>query len=90
MFVNTGEEEVKFPNFDIMYPCIKYYAMIKHLCFFSLVLPAESQGEIEVKDPCACETLVEFQQATMSTLDQLNQKNILYIFREVSFENTKL
>ncbi len=41
---------------------------------------AESQGEIEVKDPCACESLVEFQQVTMSTLDQLNQKHILYIF----------
>ncbi|XP_026068787.1 matrilin-4-like isoform X9 [Carassius auratus] len=38
------------------------------------VCPAESQGEIEVKDPCACESLVEFQQVTMSTLDQLNQK----------------
>ncbi|XP_016367744.1 matrilin-4-like [Sinocyclocheilus rhinocerous] len=38
------------------------------------VCAAESQGEIEVKDPCACENLVEFQQVTMSTLDQLNQK----------------
>ncbi|XP_042582492.1 matrilin-4-like isoform X9 [Cyprinus carpio] len=38
------------------------------------VCAAESQGEIEVKDPCACESLVEFQQVTMSTLDQLNQK----------------
>uniref|UniRef100_A0A673L622 Matrilin-4-like n=1 Tax=Sinocyclocheilus rhinocerous TaxID=307959 RepID=A0A673L622_9TELE len=44
------------------------------------VCAAESQGEIEVKDPCACENLVEFQQVTMSTLDQLNQKHILYIF----------
>ncbi|XP_071397716.1 matrilin-4 [Centroberyx affinis] len=38
------------------------------------VCPEESQGEIEVKDPCACESLVEFQQATMSTLEQLTQK----------------
>lgn len=38
------------------------------------VCPAESQGEIEVKDPCACESLVEFQQATMSSLEQLTQK----------------
>ncbi|XP_071350272.1 matrilin-4 isoform X4 [Trachinotus anak] len=38
------------------------------------VCPEESQGEIEVKDPCACESLVEFQQATMSSLDQLTQK----------------
>uniref|UniRef100_A0A667X5Y6 Matrilin 4 n=1 Tax=Myripristis murdjan TaxID=586833 RepID=A0A667X5Y6_9TELE len=38
----------------------------------------ESQGEIEVKDPCACESLVEFQQATMSTLEQFTQKHILF------------
>ncbi|XP_061583029.1 matrilin-4 isoform X4 [Cololabis saira] len=38
------------------------------------VCPAESQGEIEVKDPCACENLVEFQQATMSSLQQFTQK----------------
>ncbi|XP_031156129.1 matrilin-4 isoform X5 [Sander lucioperca] len=38
------------------------------------VCPEESQGEIEVKDPCACESLVEFQQATMSSLEQLTQK----------------
>ncbi|XP_046881950.1 matrilin-4 isoform X2 [Hypomesus transpacificus] len=38
------------------------------------VCAEESQGEIEVKDPCACESLVEFQQATMSTLEQLTQK----------------
>ncbi|CAL9704933.1 unnamed protein product [Knipowitschia caucasica] len=41
------------------------------------VCPAESQGEIEVKDPCACDNLVEFQQATMSSLEQLTQKHIL-------------
>uniref|UniRef100_A0A3Q3XNX2 VWFA domain-containing protein n=1 Tax=Mola mola TaxID=94237 RepID=A0A3Q3XNX2_MOLML len=41
------------------------------------VCPEESQGEIEVKDPCACESLVEFQQATMSSLEQLTQKHIL-------------
>lgn len=39
----------------------------------------ESQGEIEVKDPCACESLVEFQQATMSSLEQLTQKYILLL-----------
>ncbi|XP_053354807.1 matrilin-4 isoform X2 [Clarias gariepinus] len=38
------------------------------------VCPEESQGEIEVKDPCACDSLVEFQQATMVTLKQLDQK----------------
>ncbi|XP_029682773.1 matrilin-4 isoform X3 [Takifugu rubripes] len=38
------------------------------------VCPEESQGELEVKDPCACESLVEFQQATMSSLEQLTQK----------------
>ncbi|KAG7236875.1 hypothetical protein INR49_000179 [Caranx melampygus] len=41
------------------------------------VCPEESQGEIEVKDPCACESLVEFQQATMSSLEQITQKHIL-------------
>uniref|UniRef100_A0A3B3UB74 Matrilin 4 n=1 Tax=Poecilia latipinna TaxID=48699 RepID=A0A3B3UB74_9TELE len=41
------------------------------------VCPAESQGEVEVKDPCACENLVEFQQATMNSLDQFTQKHIL-------------
>ncbi|CAG5978079.1 unnamed protein product [Menidia menidia] len=41
------------------------------------VCPEESQGEIEVKDPCACENLVEFQQATMNSLEQLTQKHIL-------------
>ncbi|XP_070301599.1 matrilin-4 isoform X1 [Salvelinus sp. IW2-2015] len=34
----------------------------------------ESQGEIEVKNPCACESLVDFQQATMTTLEQLTTK----------------
>ncbi|XP_046712499.1 matrilin-4 [Silurus meridionalis] len=38
------------------------------------VCPEESQGEIEVKDPCACNSLVEFQQATMVSLNQINQK----------------
>ncbi|XP_013871522.1 matrilin-4 isoform X2 [Austrofundulus limnaeus] len=38
------------------------------------VCPEESQGEIEVKDPCACENLVEFQQATINSLEQLTQK----------------
>uniref|UniRef100_A0A3Q4GI99 Matrilin 4 n=1 Tax=Neolamprologus brichardi TaxID=32507 RepID=A0A3Q4GI99_NEOBR len=41
------------------------------------VCPEESQGEIEVKNPCACESLVEFQQATMNSLEQLTQKHIL-------------
>ncbi|KAM4587124.1 matrilin-4 isoform 3-T3 [Odontesthes bonariensis] len=41
------------------------------------ICPEESQGEIEVKDPCACENLVEFQQATMNSLEQLTQKHIL-------------
>lgn len=42
-----------------------------------VVCAEESQGEIEVKDPCACESLVEFQQATMSSLEQLTNKHIL-------------
>ncbi|XP_077433342.1 matrilin-4 isoform X2 [Vanacampus margaritifer] len=35
------------------------------------VCPEESQGELEVKDPCACENLVDFQQATISNLDRI-------------------
>ncbi|KAG2461737.1 MATN4 protein, partial [Polypterus senegalus] len=38
----------------------------------------ESQGEVEVKDPCACESLVEFQETTLSTLEQLSKKHILF------------
>ncbi|MFT7801326.1 matrilin-4 isoform X1 [Arapaima gigas] len=41
------------------------------------VCAEESQGEVEVKDPCACESQVEFQQATMTALEQLTQKHIL-------------
>lgn len=37
----------------------------------------ESQGELEVKDPCACDSLVEFQRATVSSLEQLTHKHIL-------------
>ncbi len=48
------------------------------LCVFA----EESQGEIEVKDPCACESLVEFQQATMSSLEQITQKHILILMQE--------
>ncbi|KAL6112603.1 matn4 [Pungitius sinensis] len=47
------------------------------------VCPAESQGEIEVKDPCACESLVEFQQATMSSLEQLTSKHILHLKKHI-------
>lgn len=47
------------------------------VCLLMAVFAEESQGEIEVKDPCACESLVEFQQATMSSLEQLTHKHIL-------------
>uniref|UniRef100_A0A8C3AEM4 Matrilin 4 n=1 Tax=Cyclopterus lumpus TaxID=8103 RepID=A0A8C3AEM4_CYCLU len=43
------------------------------------VCPEESQGEIEVKDPCDCESLVEFQQATMSSLEKLTHQHILLL-----------
>ncbi|KAK7915722.1 hypothetical protein WMY93_011483 [Mugilogobius chulae] len=49
---------------------------------------AESQGEIEVKDPCACESLVEFQQATMSSLEQLTQKHILLMLLHHTHKHT--
>ncbi|XP_061730427.1 matrilin-4 [Nerophis ophidion] len=54
------------------------------------VCPEESQGEIEVKDPCACENLVEFQQATMSNLEQLTQKLTAMSFRLEQLENQLL
>ncbi|XP_061147030.1 matrilin-4 isoform X4 [Syngnathus typhle] len=41
------------------------------------VCSEESQGEIEVKDPCACENLVEFQQATVSNLERVTHSHIL-------------
>uniref|UniRef100_A0A8C9R160 Matrilin 4 n=1 Tax=Scleropages formosus TaxID=113540 RepID=A0A8C9R160_SCLFO len=41
------------------------------------VCAEESQGEVEVKDPCACDSQVDFQQATMTALEQLGQKHIL-------------
>ncbi|XP_066558151.1 matrilin-4 [Amia ocellicauda] len=50
----------------------------------------ESLGEIEVKDPCACETLVEFQQSTMSTLEQLTQKLTVMTARLEDLENQLL
>nr|XP_057911546.1 matrilin-4 [Doryrhamphus excisus] len=54
------------------------------------VCPEESQGEIEVKDPCACESLVEFQQATMSSLEQLTQKLTAMSGRLEQLENQLL
>ncbi|XP_029907546.1 matrilin-4 [Myripristis murdjan] len=54
------------------------------------VCPEESQGEIEVKDPCACESLVEFQQATMSTLEQFTQKLAAMTARLEDLENQLL
>lgn len=52
------------------------YIQIKNIIYF-FTSAEESQGEIEVKDPCACESLVEFQQATMNSLEQVTQKHIL-------------
>ncbi|XP_055364962.1 matrilin-4 isoform X3 [Betta splendens] len=54
------------------------------------VCPEESQGEIEVKDPCACDSLVEFQQATMSSLAQFTQKLAAMTTRLEQLENQLL
>uniref|UniRef100_A0A3B3H6V0 Matrilin 4 n=1 Tax=Oryzias latipes TaxID=8090 RepID=A0A3B3H6V0_ORYLA len=54
------------------------------------VCPEESQGEVEVKDPCACENLVEFQQNTGSSLEQLTQKLAAMNTRLVELENQLL
>ncbi|XP_064161260.1 matrilin-4 isoform X3 [Anguilla rostrata] len=50
----------------------------------------ESQGEIEVKDPCACESVVEFQQATMTSLENLTQKLSVMTARLEDLENQLL
>ncbi|XP_024118631.1 matrilin-4 [Oryzias melastigma] len=54
------------------------------------VCPEESQGEVEVKDPCACENLVDFQQNTVSSLEQLTQKLAAMTSRLVELENQLL
>ncbi|XP_051932257.1 matrilin-4 isoform X4 [Hippocampus zosterae] len=54
------------------------------------VCPEESQGEIEVKDPCACENLVEFQQATISNLDRITQSLTAMSVRLVQLEQQLL
>ncbi|XP_047204322.1 matrilin-4 isoform X7 [Girardinichthys multiradiatus] len=54
------------------------------------VCPAESQGEVAMKDPCACENLVEFQQATVNSLDQLTQKLASMAARLERLENQLL
>ncbi|XP_023181382.1 matrilin-4 isoform X2 [Xiphophorus maculatus] len=54
------------------------------------VCPAESLREVEVKDPCACENLVEFQQATMNRLDQFTQKLASMAARLEQLENQLL
>ncbi|XP_034388646.1 matrilin-4 [Cyclopterus lumpus] len=54
------------------------------------VCPEESQGEIEVKDPCDCESLVEFQQATMSSLEKLTHQLSVMTARLEQLENQLL
>ncbi|XP_028854825.1 matrilin-4 isoform X2 [Denticeps clupeoides] len=54
------------------------------------VCAEESQGEIEVKDPCACDSLVEFQRATMANIEQLNQKLAVMTARLEDLENQLL
>ncbi|XP_027859888.1 matrilin-4 isoform X2 [Xiphophorus couchianus] len=54
------------------------------------VCPAESLREVEVKDPCACENLMEFQQATMNRLDQFTQKLASMAARLEQLENQLL
>ncbi|XP_035990617.1 matrilin-4 isoform X4 [Fundulus heteroclitus] len=54
------------------------------------ICPAESQGEVEVKDPCACENMVEFQQGTINTLDLLTEKLAAMASRLEQLENQLL
>lgn len=57
-------DEMKMDTWPPLMPCLPSAA-------------EESQGELEVKDPCACDSLVDFQQATVSSLEQLTHKYIL-------------
>ena len=57
--------------------CVNVFYSFPVVLSYLCIPVEESQGEIEVKDPCACESLVEFQQATMNSLEQLTQKHIL-------------
>uniref|UniRef100_A0A7N9AV42 Matrilin 4 n=1 Tax=Mastacembelus armatus TaxID=205130 RepID=A0A7N9AV42_9TELE len=73
--INTIAENLKL-NVCPVSPCVNRCQ--SKFCFCARLSAEESQGEIEVKDPCACENLVEFQQATMSSLEQFTQKHILF------------
>lgn len=39
----------------------------------------ESKGETEIRSPCECEALVQFQTNTVAILQSLTEKNILYV-----------
>uniref|UniRef100_A0A8C0UCG1 Matrilin coiled-coil trimerisation domain-containing protein n=1 Tax=Cyanistes caeruleus TaxID=156563 RepID=A0A8C0UCG1_CYACU len=46
---------------------------------FSLnICPEEGKGETEIRSPCECEALVQFQTNTVAILQSLTEKNILW------------
>nr|XP_006010817.1 PREDICTED: matrilin-4-like [Latimeria chalumnae] len=51
------------------------------------ICPEEGKGETEIKDPCECENLVQFQTGTLATLEQLAQKLAQMTARLQELEN---
>ncbi|KAH0619101.1 hypothetical protein JD844_018769 [Phrynosoma platyrhinos] len=43
------------------------------------ICPEEGKGETEFRNPCECEALVQFQTNTLAILEDLTNKNILFI-----------
>uniref|UniRef100_A0A663N4X1 Matrilin coiled-coil trimerisation domain-containing protein n=1 Tax=Athene cunicularia TaxID=194338 RepID=A0A663N4X1_ATHCN len=42
------------------------------------ICPEEGKGEMEIRSPCECEALVQFQTNTVAILQSLTEKNILW------------
>ncbi|XP_069099927.1 matrilin-4 isoform X1 [Pleurodeles waltl] len=51
------------------------------------VCPEEGQGEVEVKNPCECENIVQFQTSTFALLQNLSTKLSQMTARLVALEN---
>jgi len=48
-------------------------------CTQTPVVAEESKGETEIRSPCECEALVQFQTNTVAILQSLTEKNILWV-----------
>uniref|UniRef100_U3IKL1 Matrilin 4 n=1 Tax=Anas platyrhynchos platyrhynchos TaxID=8840 RepID=U3IKL1_ANAPP len=45
------------------------------------ICPEEGRGETEIRSPCECEALVQFQTNTVAILQSLTERNILWVLR---------